>query len=88
MSKEVILPTVEDGDILVTYKKTIRFGPYGDSERKEVVTERGFVSTITNSTVSIPPSWQYFNGLYLPHGFGGVSLPFNKIISWTKAEPK
>lgn len=68
-------------DLKITYKKTIRFGPYNDQERKEIVTKRGFYCTLFNN-FAIPPNYSYFNGVLLPNGFGGDHLPIDKIIKW------
>jgi len=68
-------------NIMVTYKKEFSYGAYGSEKRMEVVTKMGFYSTLFNY-IAVPPSWQYFNGVLLPHGFGGDRLQIEDIISW------
>ena len=63
-------------DVIFTFKTS-----YGIKKK------RGFYCSILG-TVSIPPDYQYFNGSFLPHGFGGYHFKVNdliendKIISW------
>lgn len=68
-------------DVMITYEKTINFGAYGIKKRKEVVTKRGLYSKLFNN-FTIPPEYRMFNGILLPHGFGGDRLPANKVIRW------
>ncbi len=68
-------------NVMITYKKTIRFGAYGINTRIETVTERGFYSKMFNN-VSIPHEWRHFKGILLPHGFNSTRLSTDKIIKW------
>jgi hypothetical protein len=70
-------------DVMITYKKTIRFGDYQSKSREEIVTKRGFYNKLFNN-FAIPPEYQSFNGRLMPHGFGGDHIPAdsNKIIKW------
>lgn len=68
-------------NVMVTYNKTITFGPYHDQVKKQVVTKMGFYSDLFNN-FAVPPEWRKFNGVLLPHGFGGDHIPIDKIIKW------
>ena len=80
----VVLPE-PDRDIMVTYKKAIRFGAYGDQSRLETVTKRGFYSKLFDN-ISIPPEWRKFKGVLLPHGWGGDHITIDKVIKWEYCE--
>ena len=68
-------------DVMITYEKTTTYGAYNMQSRKAIVTERGFYSKLFNN-FSIPPEYQFFNGVLLPHGFGGTKLSIDKVIKW------
>lgn len=68
-------------DIMITYKKNVYSGVYGDTITKEIVTKRGFYSKLFNN-FSIPPRWSYFNGVLLPDGWGGDHISINEVIKW------
>ncbi len=70
--------------IWVTYKKVFGCGPYGDTKRIETITRRGFYDPNFNK-VSVPPEWRVFDGVLLPHGFGGDHLTLDKVINWELA---
>lgn len=76
-------------NIMVTYKKDIRSGPYGDTITKEVVTRRGFYSKLFDY-ISVPPDWQHFNMnghvVLLPHDWGGDRLKIEEVIDWKYCE--
>jgi len=72
-------------DIMVTYIKTITHGPYNMETRKEEVTKRGFYSEAFDH-YSIPPDWQMFNGMLLPHGWGGDRITHDQVLNWTYCE--
>ena len=84
MKKKVEIPEF-DRDIMVTYKKTIYFGAYGSEKRTQIVTKRGFYSKLFDN-VSIPPEWRKFNGVLLPHGWGGDTLKIGEVIKWEYCE--
>jgi hypothetical protein len=67
-------------DILITYKKEIR-GGYGEPLRKEIITKRGFYSSLFD-TFEVPPRYKHFNGNYLPDGFGGDKVNIKNVIKW------
>lgn len=64
-------------NMMITYLKPLKHGAYGSTE----VTERGFYSDLFNR-FTIPPEWRMFNGVLLPHGFGGIRLKEHEIIKW------
>lgn len=66
---------------MFTYKHEFRSGPYGDTRTKGVKTKRGFYCSLFNN-VAIPPEYQWFNGSYLPHEWGGDYPSFEDIIKW------
>lgn len=81
---------------MVTYKKIIGYGPYGVERREETVTKRGFLTdsdgyynhkgeyiTTPSGYYAIPPSWQEFGGILLPHGWGGDRLNHDQVIKWS-----
>ena len=65
-------------DVMITYKKEFK---RGETTHKEVVTKRGFYSKSFNN-FAIPPSYQKFNGVLLPHGWGGDHISADQIIKW------
>lgn len=71
----------ENIDIMVTYKKTITYGPYNMKSHKDIVTKRGFYSGLFGK-FSIPPEYREFNGYLLPHGFGGDHISPERVIKW------
>lgn len=72
-------------DVMVTYMKTFYSGPYGDASELRKVTKRGFFSKMFGY-FSIPPEYRYFNGSYLPHGFGGDKVKIEDVINWKYCE--
>jgi hypothetical protein len=69
------LPIVPEGstvseDVLVTYQKN-----------GETITKRGFYDK-SFGTFSVPPTWQKFNGVLLPHGWGGDHLKPENVVKW------
>jgi len=87
-------------NVFITYETIIRSGYYGEIKTKTIVTRRGFwghfetLNGYYNSNnewipgefISVPPSWQEFNGVLLPHGWGGDRVSLHKIIKWRYAE--
>lgn len=67
--KELKLPEHLES-IMVTYKKD-----------GETITKRGFYYKYENHFV-IPPGWAWFNGAYLPNGFGGSHIKPENVIKW------
>ena len=67
--------------VMVTYKKSFSTGPYGDTKELREVTKMGFYSELFQN-FAIPPEWRMFNGILLPHGWGGDYLAADEIIKW------
>lgn len=68
-------------NVMVTYRKEFRYGPYGDSKRTETVTRLGFYSSMFGN-YAMPEEWRSFKGSYLPHGFNGDRRKPEEIIDW------
>lgn len=68
-------------NIMVTYRKKFYTGAYGDTVETKIVTKMGFYDEIFDY-ISVPPSWRNFNGVLLPHGFGGDRLQVRDVIKW------
>ena len=68
-------------NVMITYMKTSSSGPYGLTKTKYRVTKRGFYSKLFGN-FQVPPAWQYFNGVLLPHGWGGDKLTLDEVIDW------
>ena len=68
-------------DVMITYKKTYYTGAYGEKKVKKTVTKRGFYLKIFNN-FSVPDEWAMFNGVLLPHGFGGDTIKIKDVIKW------
>ena len=70
-------------NVLITYEKTFREGPYGIRKRKAVTTRLGFLSNLWGKVeFAVPPGWAEWNGSVLPNGWGGDKVPLDKVISW------
>lgn len=67
-------------DVMITYKKTIT-GVYGSNKQVVTITKRGFYSDLFNH-FAVPREYRKFNGVLLPHGFGGDRLNENEVIKW------
>lgn len=68
-------------NVMITYEKTTTYGAYNMKTQTSIVTEMGFYSNLFNH-FAIPPEWRNFNGVLLPHGFGGKKLAIDKVIKW------
>lgn len=68
---KIITPPEEYVDVMITYKK-------GNVEGSG----RGFYSELLGPKYSIPPEYRLFNKVMLPHGFGGIRLLPEQVISW------
>lgn len=77
MKNKELPPDMEN--VMVTYDVVVE-RPY-ESRRVERRCKRGFYSSLFGK-FSMPPSWNYFNGVLLPDGFGGDHFPPDKIIRW------
>lgn len=82
-------------NVMVTFKKEFRSGPYGDTKEIREVTMRGFYTDTDgyynaygdwietpNGKFSIPNEWAMFNGVLLPHGLGGIRVLPEDVIKW------
>lgn len=67
----IITPPEEYEDVMI---KFLRDGV--------VRMEKGFYSTLFGPKYSIPPEYRVFNKIMLPHGFGGIRLLPEQVISW------
>jgi hypothetical protein len=76
-------------NIMVTYKKEVSSGPYGDTKTQMEVTKRGFYCSLFSS-ISIPPDWKHFSiggkNVLLPHGWSGDRLQADQVIAWVYEE--
>jgi len=82
-------------NVMVTYMKEFGYGHYGIEKRMEQVTKRGFLTDsdgyynkrdqwieTPEGYYAVPPSWQEFKGILLPHGWGGDRLNNNEVLKW------
>jgi len=74
-------------NVMVTYKKTFNEGLYGEKKVIRTVTKRGFYDKKSNN-FAIPPEWAEFDGVLLPHGFGGDYLETKDVIKWEPIKDK
>lgn len=73
---------IPNKDIMITYKKAFYSGAYSLNREVRTITKRGFYSDLFNN-FSIPPEYRKFNGVLLPHGFGGDHIDISEVINWT-----
>lgn len=78
-------------NVMITYKKTFRTGPYGDTKEVIEVTKMGFYSDLFGN-FAIPPKYASFRmggeNILLPDGWGGDHLTPDKIIKWEPIKEK
>ena len=94
---------IEMEHVMVTFVGSVRVrDKYYDHYEKMQITKRGFFSKllggyynsknewidIPEGYFSIPPDWRTFNGVLLPHGWGGYRVKPDQVIKWEYCKEK
>ena len=72
-------------DVMITYNKKFAINEYNTQFESRIITKRGFYSD-TCDYFAIPPEYRHFNGVLLPHGFGGDRITADKVTKWKYCE--